>query len=159
MYKDHPDINTPEISLEIWRYMELWKFLDIIDNKRLFLSQVSQFEDKLDGRIPSSKIREASLDHPLVKIDNFAEKILKKSHYINCWSSEDDETYPLWKIYSDYRNSVAIKTTIGDLIKSFSEEESEQYIGKIKYINPADTYFFHGNTNQFFFEKRKYFHR
>jgi hypothetical protein len=157
MYKDHPDINTPEISLEIWRYMELWKFLDIIDNKRLFLSQVSQFEDKLDGRIPSSKIREASLDHPLVKIDNFAERILKKSHYINCWSSEDDETYPLWKIYSDYRNSVAIKTTIGDLIKSFSEEESEQYIGKIKYINPADTYFFHGNTNQFFFEKRKYF--
>lgn len=92
MYKDHPDINTPEISLEIWRYMELWKFLDIIDNKRLFLSQVSQFEDKLDGRIPSSKIREASLDHPLVKIDNFAERILKKSHYINCWSSEDDET-------------------------------------------------------------------
>jgi hypothetical protein len=62
--------------------MESWRFLDIIDDERIYLSQGSQFEDKLDGRIPAFKIKDVSSDHPLVKLDNFPEKSLKKSHYI-----------------------------------------------------------------------------
>ncbi len=157
MYKTHPEVKTPDISLEIWRYMDLWKFLDILDNSRMYLSQASQFEDKLDGRIPIHRLKAEETDHPLKKIDSFAESSLKRSHYIGCWSSESKETYPMWKVYSDYKTAVAIKTSVGDLINSISEEEKNIYIGKIKYVNPHGSYQFGGNTFQFFFEKRDYF--
>lgn len=157
MYKIHPEVKTPETSQEIWRYMDLWKFLDILDNSRMYLSQASQFEDKLDGRIPVHGIKSVGTEHPLKQIDSFAESSLKRSHYIGCWSSEAKETYPMWKVYSDYKTAVAIKTTVGDLIKSISEEEKNIYIGKINYINPHGSYQFRGNTLQFFFEKRDYF--
>lgn len=155
MFKEHSSINTPPSNQEIWRYMDLWKFLDIIDNSRLFLSQARHFEDKLEGRFPVSK--RIPPDHDLKQIDSFAERFLKYTHYINCWSLEKYETYPLWKIYSDYRTAVAIKSTIGDLIASISEDEKDQYIGKISYVDPNGKYYFDGNIFQFFYEKRNYF--
>lgn len=157
MHKIHSAIKTPDSSLEIWRYMDLWKFLDILDNSRLFLSQAQQFEDKLDGRIPSNKLKSAPGFHPLKKLDKFADTSLRRCNYVNCWSSEINETYPLWKVYSDYRTAVAIKTTIGDLINSVSDATEQIYIGKVKYVDPNRTYKFGGNTFQFFFEKRNYF--
>lgn len=155
MFKEHPSINTPSSDQEIWRYMDLWKFLDIIDNSRLFLSQALHFEDKLDGRFPISK--RIPSNHELKQIDSFSQHFLKYTHYISCWSSEKHETYPLWKIYSDYRTAVAIKSTIGDLIASVSNDEKDQYIGKINYVDPNGKYYFDGNIFQFFYEKRNYF--
>lgn len=157
MHKTHPAVKTPEASQLIWRYMDFWKFLDILDNSRLYLSQASKFEDRLDGRIPIHGINSLETEHPLKQIDSFAESSLKRSHYIGCWSYEVKDTYPMWKIYSDYKTAIAIKTTIGDLIESISGEEKNIYIGKINYLNPLGNYQFKGNTLQFFFEKRDYF--
>ena len=135
----------------------MWKFLDIIDNKKLYMSRCDLFEDKYDGRIPVKSVSELDDKHPLKQVDGFSESTLRKCSYLSCWSSEQKETYPLWKIYSDYRNSVAIKTTVGDLIDSISQETSTQHIGKVKYVDSDGPYRFHGNTYQFFFEKRNYF--
>jgi len=157
MYKEHESIITPDKNLIIWRYLDLWKFLDIIDNRKLYMSRADTFEDKFEGRIPVTKANELKDGHPLKNIDQFSEASLKKSSYISCWCSEQEETYPMWKIYSDYRGAVAIKSTVGDLIDSISENEQNQYIGKINYVNPKGDYFFRGNTYQLFFEKRDYF--
>lgn len=157
MYKEHPSIVTPHRDLKIWRYMDLWKFLDIIDNKKLYLARADTFEDKFEGRIPINKVSELIDGHPLKSIDNFSEGTLKKSSYISCWSSQQEETYPMWKIYSDYRGAVAIKSTVGNLIDSISDDEGDQHIGKINYVNPKGDYSFKGNALQLFFEKRDYF--
>lgn len=157
MYKSHEHIKTPPRNLIIWKYMDLWKFLDILDSKKLYLSRADFFEDKFEGRIIAKNINKLSDDDPLKVVDSFSESSLKKSTYISCWSSEQNETYPLWKIYSDYRSSIAIKSTVGDLIDSISNEDEIQYIGSIKYRNFDEVYKFNGNTFQIFFEKRNYF--
>lgn len=157
MYKSHYAINTPDLTQEIWKYMDLWKLLDLLDNSRMYLSQASQFEDKLDGRIPINKVKFLDGKHQLKKLDDFAENKLKRSHYISCWSNDTKETYPMWKIYSDYKTAVSIKTTIGDLIDSISHDDKQTYIGKINYVNPNGNYTFSGSAFQFFFEKRDYF--
>ena len=157
MYKEHEHINTPKRDTVIWRYLDLWKFLDIIDNRKLYMSRADTFEDKFEGRIPNRKVNDLQDGHPLKNLDGFSESSLKKSSYISCWCSEQDETYPMWKIYSDYRGALAIKSTVGDLIDSISENDRNQYIGKINYVNPKETYVFAGNTFQLFFEKRDYF--
>lgn len=157
MYNEHPNIETPDRSLKIWRYMDLWKFLDIIDNRKLYMSRADTFEDKLEGRIPIKKVNKLEDGHPIKNLDGFSESSIKKSTYISCWCGEQEETYPMWKIYSDYRSAIAIKSTVGNLIDSISENARDQYVGKIKYVNPEETYIFKGNTYQLFFEKRDYF--
>ncbi len=157
MYKDHPNIETPPKETVIWKYMDLWKFLDIVDNEQLYCSRADTFEDKFEGRIPNKNIRNLEENHPLKQIDDFSDFSLKKQTFLSCWSCEQDETYPLWKIYSNYRSAIAIQTTVGDLIKSISIDPNEQFIGKVNYVNPTGPYTFSGNTFQFFFEKRSYF--
>src|SRR5690606_38707513 len=97
-------------------------------------------------------IRHVDPEHPLKAIDNFANFSLKRSHYVSCWSCGDKETYPMWKVYSNYRTALAIRTTVGDLIESIKEEEKSVYIGAIKYVDPNGHYIFTGSVYQFLFE-------
>ncbi len=158
MYKEHPNIKTPEDDIIIWRYIDLWKFLDIIDNDKLYMSRADQFEDKLEGRIPHHKVRSSSSPNPLKQIDTVSENVLKKHTFISSWNANNFELYPLWKIYTESNSSIAIKSTIIKLKESIKAEETlTQYIGQIKYVRPDTDYTFEGNTFQLFFEKRDYF--
>ncbi len=125
--------------------------------KKLYLPRADKFEDTFEGRIPIRKVRELSENNLVKKLDAFSEKSLTKSTYISSWSIDENETYSLWKIYSDYRSAVAIKSNIERLINSIKDNEKEQYIGLVNYINPNRNYNYYGNTYQFFFEKREYF--
>jgi hypothetical protein len=157
MYTTHPHINTPDSDLTIWRYMDLWKFLDIIENNKLYLTRLDQFEDKFEGRIPIRNVRNLGNNSQLKKIDSYSDIALKTSTYVSSWSIETNETYPLWKIYSDYRTAVAIKTTVGNLIESISNNEQNQYLGKVNYVKPKGKYLFKGNFFQLALDKREYF--
>lgn len=157
MFEKHKGVITPNRDLIIWRYMDLWKFLDIVDNKKLYLARTDTFEDTFEGRVANRKVRDLDNNHPLKKIDDCSEFALKKQTYISCWTCNEDEDYALWKIYSNYKSAVAIKTTVGKLIDSISDEKSIQRIGVINYFDRSSGYIFRGNTYQLFFEKRKYF--
>lgn len=157
MYEHHRSIRTPNDDLIIWRYMDLWKFLDIIDNKRLYLSRADSFDDKFEGRITNRKVRKFDDNHPLRKIDDYSEFALKKCTYISSWTCSENESYPLWKIYTDFRNAVAIRSTIGNLKDSIYVNEKVQHLGNVKYVNENINFIFRGNAYQLFYEKRKFF--
>jgi hypothetical protein len=159
MYKYHPRITTPEADTVLWRYMDLWKFLDLVESNSIFLSRADLFEDKYEGLIANKKVQELDEKHKLKELNDFSENTLKKCTYISSWNGEKDETYPLWKIYTDYRNAISIKTSINNLIKSLETEiESTQFIGKVNYVDfNSPNYVFRANTFQFFLEKRDYF--
>ncbi|MBN1639089.1 MAG: hypothetical protein JW866_08985 [Ignavibacteriales bacterium] len=157
MYTKHKHISTPVNDTIIWRYMDLWKFLDIIENNKLYLTRLDQFEDKYEGRIPKRITKNLEENNPLKKTDDYSEYAFKKSTYVSSWNIEQNETYPLWKIYSDYKTAVAIKTTIKRLIDSISNNERNQYIGKVNYLKPEGSYIFRGNLFQLALDKRDYF--
>ena len=158
MYVRHRNIRTPDDNLIIWRYLDLWKFFDILNNNKLYLARADSFEDKFEGRITNRKVGKLDNNHPLKKIDNYSEFALKKCTYISSWSCVENESYPLWKIFTDYRNAVAIRSTIGKLKESIKENESIQHLGNVKYINSYNNnYIFRGNSYQLFYEKRNLF--
>ncbi len=156
MYEAHPNIKTPSDSKVIWRFLDLWKFLDIIDNQKLYMSRIDQFEDKYEGRVPVNLVNNLDDSHPLRIIDSYPR--LRRSNYVSSWAMVEKETYALWKIYTDYRAAVAIKTNIKRLIKSIEINSSSQHIGEINYVNFfSGSYTFRGNMFQPLFEKRDYF--
>jgi hypothetical protein len=136
MYTKHPSINTPHLDSPIWRYMDLWKFLDIVYSQKLYCSRADLFEDKFEGLIGNNFISSLNDNHDLRQINTLSNERLKKHTFISSWNHEKYETYPLWKVYTDYRTAISIKTTVGKLIQSLKREvKTEQYIGTVEYID------------------------
>lgn len=87
------------------------------------------------------------LESPVMKRDK--DRVLKVLHsfqtlltdfsnhlmFCSSWFLKENESHSMWAEYGDKRNptSVAIQTTIGDLIKSFEPTGYQIHIGQIKY--------------------------
>lgn len=54
MYEEHRSFKLPKNSEEkmIWRYMDLPKFIDLIDRRALFFTKASRYPDPYEGTIP-----------------------------------------------------------------------------------------------------------
>ena len=57
--------------------------------------------------------------------------------FCSCWFQRDKESYLMWSQYGDnaYPTSVAIQTTVGNLIKSLKPAQYDIHIGKVDYID------------------------
>ena len=98
-------------------------------------------------------IRQQNITEKLRKIHNGYEmvEILNRLHsfqtlltdfsnhlmFCSSWFLKGNESHSMWAEYGDKRNptSVAIQTTIGDLIDSIESSDYQIHIGKIKYKN------------------------
>jgi hypothetical protein len=105
---------------KIWRYMDLPKFLDLLQSKTLFFARVDElrksdkFECAIMRRPPNQKIDfENQIKPPVIGLgsiykkfieqleeDKINEKILNNV-FINCWHINEKECNAMWKIYSD----------------------------------------------------------
>ncbi len=80
------------------------------------------------------------LEEKIMTLHSFA-TLLKdfSNHFMfcSCWFRKEHESFIMWGEYGDKRHpsSIALQTTIGDLIDSFVEydEDYDVHIGKVKY--------------------------
>ena len=72
-----------------------------------------------------------SLNH---SFDTLLTKFSKHLMFCSCWFMNDNESHCMWADYGDKSpTSIAIQTTVGDLIESFESTEFDIHIGKVKY--------------------------
>ena len=66
-------------------------------------------------------------------LTNFSNRLM----FCNSWFLRKNESYSMWTAYGDERNptSIAIQTTVGDLIDSFKSNSFQIHIGKVEYID------------------------
>jgi hypothetical protein len=117
----------PEITsrgASIWRYMDLPKFLWLLDKQSLFLSRLDRFDDKFEGSAPLSliKARQARQSRELVITLRADSPDVIKTHRrntaVNCWHMSEGESSAMWKLYSINNFGVAIRSTIQGLAES-----------------------------------------
>lgn len=152
MYKKHQDVTTPDKNKVVWKYMELWKFLDLIDSSKLYLRRVDLFDDKYEGRYFG--------DDPVSDELSSFDEHRKNISFITCFTMDQMENYSMWKIYSDLNYGIALKTNIDRLIKSFEMEQEEVFIGEVSYKDSTGLYpinFDGAQVLKNYFIKRKYF--
>jgi|GEM_PF-6936545 len=117
-----------------WRYMSIDKFLDLIINKRIFLSRFDKFKDPLEGAT-QVQIQDAAFHLPIPKtpeginknipyeervritkernlkiaeIRNDLEESQKYAAGVCLFKSENYESQAMWDLYAD-QNGVALK--------------------------------------------------
>jgi len=109
-----------EKSQKLWRYMDLSKFISLIEKKALWLARADTFRDKHEGRFPDDmrKMIEKAYenfdddDKSVVKDADDFQDYLRKNTFISCWHKNFDENMVMWEIYGRGANALAIQTTV-----------------------------------------------
>lgn len=164
MYKTHLACEPPGPREGLWRYMNLAKFIDLLETQELYFTQLSRMEDAYEGALSGHTIemmREYFRSDGIVD-RSIADKLAEETYtlnqyfsYVNCWHRSAHESMAMWKQYGD--DGIAIKTNFERFRDSLSEEPRNVNIGKVKYGNYATLAMNFGNTISPAFHKRRVF--
>jgi hypothetical protein len=184
-FEPHPSAGElPPRDTQIWRFMSLTKFLSLITSSSLYFAQTLALRDvdPFEGSLP----RPNRMYHELMSTnDDFArqqmglpqeqpvslqmrhafspetwaqiQRVQAATTYVNCWHISQVESAFLWQNYASLSEGVAVRSTVGRLCDSMTEESRSVYIGKIKYINYQTEHIPAGNGFNAFFYKREGF--
>lgn len=149
MHKEHPVFEAPGGEDIIWRYMDLAKFISMLDKKALYFCRSDKFEDPFEGSLsgPSIMLRG---QHKLAgrimecsdgNIESYQEmksrstRLFRGQSFVNCWHINQNESAAMWKLYCQMNNGIAIKSNYSRLRECFAGCGRDVYIGKVKYID------------------------
>lgn len=115
----------------VWRYMDLAKFISILQTRSVWFSHHSNFDDPYEGRyseFTAENIRSEYDELGLSIPDSLSEdSTIGYENYVSCWNLNNDQSVALWNMYIDGENGVAIKSTIGDLESSVGTPVDSPY--------------------------------
>ena len=142
MYLKSKNIKLPEDpNTVVWKYLDLSKFLDLLLSQKLFMSRSDKFEDQYEGTFSEptfEEIRKLSIDQPGF-LDYY--KTHREKVAISSWHINEYESFAMWQIFTQNSEGLAIQSTIGRLQKALDPEENfNQYIGEVNYIDYKKEY-------------------
>ncbi len=154
----------PAPDAKLWRYLDLAKFLSLLESSSLYFTRLDHFQDPFEGALGSKrneaswatkelewkkKWRKVSISkndcfndtelQELAEQDfkKYRENIKKfrKQNYVNCWHQSDYESEAMWQLYTrDSQQGVAIQTTFERLYQALPLTPYAHF-GMVKYIN------------------------
>lgn len=139
----------PNPSAKLWRYLETFKFEDLLKTETLFLCQVEKLAEgePNEGRMNSPQeqalIKEYSENH--VQLENFRafhERVRQRA-CVTCFSLNDFEEMHMWEEFckGPPNEGVAIKTTYEKLCLSMMEHldspKTIPYCAEVRYEESA----------------------
>lgn len=151
---EHPCFPQPtDTSVRVWRYLDLAKFIWLLDNRQLYLSRLDLLNDPHEGSTPrllallrDQQLRDVGAEQLVAEIPRLNQQS-RKSLYINCWHLGNAESEAMWRLYCPGNGGVAIQTTYASLVASL-ESDPFCYIGSVTYIDyesqgfPLDNLFY-----------------
>ena len=169
-YQEHPSCNTPRnLRRKVWRYMDFTKFISVLEESSLFFPNLSILSDPLEGflttptiekfrKVPEgltpeeTKKRRAIGEHNL-KVMKMGRRLL----YVSAWHMSNHESVAMWEVYVKSGEGIAIQSTVGRMIKSFTIAKDAVYIGAVKYVDYDKQEMPWNNTFYLAVHKRKSF--
>lgn len=148
-YRESDYLEVPHGNSFVWRYMNMRKFKDLLENRALYFPNANKLTDQYEVTVPNHVMDDKremlrkeglsgrDLEEELASY-YFQTNPMKDLVLINCWSVSSDESYALWKIYlGGEKNGVAIRTTVSKLknavVNGFDSFSEDFFIGKVKY--------------------------
>lgn len=165
----------PEGDYTVVKYLDLTKFISLLQRQSLFFCRVDKLEDKYEGTTSISnfdlrvKWKKYLRDDakiftvPLsdddiiadVKKDYELQKQFKGINCVNCWNRGEIESAALWKIYSDFNKGIMIMSSISRLVKGLESTTEEIKLSEVHYLDYEKEPMPDGNTTYPFLHKQK----
>lgn len=162
----------PNQEAQLWRYMDLGKFLALIQTGELYFPAVSALEDLYEGSLTEyeSGLRlmvrtamtkglasaSADPDAPTFIFPRPRERV-----FVSCWYGAEDESEAMWRLYGGHSNMVCIGTTARALLEAFIDGTAHIMMGMVAYVdmpsgNPHEVSL--GDLPRFFRKRRSLEH-
>ena len=136
--KPHPAFRQPENgNIWVWRYMDLPKFVWMLEHQELYFARADMLGDAHEGSITylnkliqvnkGRNIKNIKFDETLRKAREIARLLI----YVNCWHANEYESEAMWKLYCSGEFGVAVKTTY-ERLAEFAHSRGA-FIGLVKY--------------------------
>lgn len=145
MYKPEEGYHLPnDADAKLWRYMDIFKLIDILETSSLFFACLTSFADPYEG-MPSDYLMkliamEAYGATEGDKVYDYAKSCtidgmqrMRKHYAVSCWHESEHESAAMWSIYSGSKG-IAMQTTVGRLCDSFDCAKEDINIGRVRYF-------------------------
>jgi hypothetical protein len=123
MPQDHPVFQEPaDRGVKIWRYIDLTRFLSLLEDRALYFARADQLGDAFEGSFPKTnreqrpvrykeiiekyEEKKLSVTFPggacrtsFLEIQAFIHEWLCQWTFVNCWHINDSESAAMWRLY------------------------------------------------------------
>jgi hypothetical protein len=159
---EHDVFTRPPADAQLWRYVDLAKYLSLLSTQALWFSRADLLGDRFEGSISKATMEQrekAYSEFPglLRSMDQLAESRRKalRFHFISCWHCSERESAAMWRLYMK-DHGIAIVTTY-DRMRSALGGEDEIYVGFVRYIDYDSQVIPEGNWLWPYMHKRRSF--
>lgn len=167
--EQHPAFVQPsDPNIKLWRYMNLAKFVHLLDTKSLFFAAPESFNDPFEGSVTKPELaRRAELEADKPGATSWIKEgalIDRGSVAISCWHMNEHESDAMWSRYVVGGEGIAIQSTFAKFVGSLPQGTKYEipticpiFVGKVNYIDFDSETFTPGNHYYRFVHKRKAF--
>jgi hypothetical protein len=108
----------PRPADSVWRYMDLPRFMSLLQNQALPFAAARAMEDKWEGSstVPRPAYVDPTFD--MTVTPSMQERLAKASTYISSWYRAKGESVAMWQLYGRSAGGVCIKSSWGSLTSS-----------------------------------------
>lgn len=142
------DLETP-----VMRYLDLARFLFLLEHKAIFCPAAIQFDDPFEGARSEGDTWEGRSD-----FNSVIRQHSRRCTYVSCWYLGTRESVAMWQLYGGGSSpSVAVQTTFSKLKRLFEPKDfSVGLVGYVDFeIDRTDTGII---SWQYFFKRGEYAH-
>lgn len=121
------------------RYMDVPKFISLLQSSSLFLCRADRFPDRFEGSFTegTKQLIEQSYKkyHIACSYPHFKQQ-LRQGVFISCLSLGIDDNMALWKLYGQSNDCVAITTTVSQMKQALDGYKGvgQLYLRRVEYI-------------------------
>jgi hypothetical protein len=169
---EHPSFRIPaNRDVRIWRYMDLAKYLDLLQRRSLFFARATSLGDPFEGSSTKAMVaarefimQNRSSDPNLVQFKDLPENFfailsdgyrrMVQEYLISCWHVNEHESAAMWSLYLKSGEGVCIQSTYRRLRSCLPKCV---LIGQVNYIDYNTEGFSADNAFNFIVHKRKSF--
>jgi hypothetical protein len=134
-YTDQLEPENQDVA--IWRFMEMWKFRDLMTSGELYFCRADLFPDENEGLpphnyMPSPELNPFDLrDRQTLDDSTGCIAQFRESFYLNCWHLFRKETWKMWKEYGN--DGVAICSQYRLLKSALDTMDDRAFLGLVRY--------------------------
>jgi hypothetical protein len=155
----------PQSDYKIVKYLDLTRFISLLQRQSLFFCRLDKLEDKFEGTTAKPNfdyrinlyehLRENNFFKVTLSDEDITQKVKEQYEFqkkkkaincVNCWNKKNNESAALWKIYSDFSKGIMIKSSISKLIKSLEVSTESMSLSEIRYIDYSQELMPDGNS-------------
>ena len=146
----------------IWRFMDFWKFEQIVKTRMLYFRRIDRLEDEFEGDVPRPELDKASNNTEFWNSE--LHKDFRRLTFVNCWHRSVFENALMWRAYTNFprQPSLAIRCDLLNLVHSITDPVK---IAPVSYVDYSRDKFHGFEQNPFAWMHRMdglttpYFHK